>query len=322
MSSIPLFSHIQDADDDNDDDDANDQRSSAQHLFSLDPDSVQAQDLIVKDLGLSVDIYEKLAELSHVVTELNQQVNLVSRKDCTPSTIFGRHVLPCVAACALSTADNNSSNDKKKKNPLETAQNVVDVGTGGGFPGLVLAVLYPSTDFLLLDSVGKKLTAVQDAANRLGLDNVKTHHGRAEDFEERFDVATGRSVAAIPQFCAWMQHLLHDKGHLLYWIGGDIPADVLDLVERDEPVGDLVPALGSSDKRILVFPASAVKKIAKESGLLRARKSLTSRKKKKSISQKSSTAKGSWSKKDRDAPKQRGYENFKRISFTPSEDDS
>ena len=282
---------------------------STEHLFSLDPHSALAHDLITEDLGLSLETYKQLAELSHVITELNEGVNLVSRKDCNPSTVFGRHILPCVVACAL-----------KDNNPLDTAKNAVDVGTGGGFPGLVLAVLYPSTEFVLLDSVGKKLAAVQEAAGRIGLKNVKIHHGRSEEYEERFDVATGRSVTALPQFCAWMQHLLNKSGSLLYWIGGEIPENVLEQAERDVPVSSLVPVLESSDKRIIVFPAEGVTKIAKESGLLRLTKSTkpssANKKKRTDNKKKKATAKGAWS-KDRDSPKQRGYEGFKRYSFTP-----
>jgi 16S rRNA (guanine527-N7)-methyltransferase len=275
------------------------------HLFSLDPDSDQARQIIVKELGLAEETYEQLAKLSHVVTDLNQQVNLVSRKDCSPETMFGRHVLPCVAAFAL------------EHSPLETANTAVDVGTGGGFPGLVLAILYPNTEFVLLDSVGKKLTAVQEAADTLQLTNVKTHHGRAEDYEGgTFDVATGRSVAKLSQFCGWMSHLL-PKGNLLYWIGGEIPENILKRCIRDEPVGDLVPALESSDKRILIFPAKAVQEIAKESGLLRSRKSSASSSSNKNENKnKKKHVKGAWKSKDRNEPKQRGYENFRRVSFT------
>ena len=138
-----------------------------------------------------------------------------------------------------------------------------------------------------------------------------------EEFDESFDVATGRSVASLPQFCAWMQHLLSDDGHLLYWIGGEIPPSVLEKVEKDEPVGELLPQLRTSDKRILTFSARSVKAIAKESGLLRKLNGPTNAKKKKIQSKKSKVAKGAWN-KEREAPKQRGYEDFKRYSFSPA----
>jgi 16S rRNA (guanine527-N7)-methyltransferase len=244
--------------------------------FQLDPDSEQARSIVVDQLGLSEHQYSQLQKLSHLVSEWNERINLISRKDCNPATVFGRHVLPSLACCAL---DN-------EKNPFEKAKRAIDVGTGGGFPGLPLAIAYPDCDFVLLDSVGKKLTAVQEMANELGLDNVQVHHGRAEESfrstktDLLFDVATGRSVSSIPQFCAWMQHLIrrappnngNDEkknktssggGHLLYWIGGDI-SEVDDILQEskheilsDTPVKQLLVGI-ESDKRILVCSRDTV----------------------------------------------------------------
>lgn len=241
-----------------------------------------------------------------VVVEWNSLINLVSRKDCNPSTVFGRHILPSIAACALSD------------NPLTTAQRVVDVGTGGGFPGLPLAIAYPDTNFVLLDSVGKKLKAVQDMAMSLELDHVSVHHGRAEElFGQQFDVATGRSVSALGNFCAWMHHLLaKDTGKLLYWIGGDVDASILDRRTSDVPIVDLLPEM-VSDKRILTFEQVDVTTIARESGVdvSAARKATKNRHNRSAKpTRRKQLAKGAWKSRRNEEQKNRGYEDFQRYS--------
>lgn len=273
-------------------------------LFELDPASDQARDIVMNDLKLSGAQHEQLVSLCQAVVDWNDRINLVSRKDCTVATVFGRHVLPSIACCAF----------PEDQNPLNTAKTLVDVGTGGGFPGLPLAIAYPDVQFVLLDSVGKKLTAAQDMANALGLDHVRTHHRRAEDLrDEVFDVATGRSVSAIPQFCAWMQHLVKPTGHLLYWIGGDVDASILEQTVSDTPIESLVPDM-ESDKRILILPQLAVKRIAKASGISVQPSPTNRSQRKRPSSQRKTTAKGSWSRRNSEEPKQRGYEGFKRYS--------
>lgn len=295
-------------------------------LWELDPKSDLARTIVTEKLGLSVDKYKQLQHLSTLVTEWNERINLVSRKDCTPATVFGRHILPSLVACVTTGV---------AENPLTSAKTLVDVGCGGGFPGLPLAIAFPNVEFVLLDSVGKKLVAVQAMADELKLTNVQTHHGRAEELADRkFDVATGRSVANIPQFCAWMQHMLQpDTGRLLYWIGGDVPDDILERVVSDEWIQELVPAI-ESDKRIVTLPQAAVARIARESGLIvkLPNKPRSSNKPKPppnsnrtnkptSKPKRQIKAKGAWGRRDDDGPKQRGYEDFKRYSSTDTNSD-
>lgn len=255
------------------------------------------------NLPLSEDQLSRLENLADLVVEWNDRINLVSRKDCNPETVWERHILPSVAICAT-------------ENPLQSASTVVDVGTGGGFPGLPLAIAYPEAEFLLLDSVGKKLTAVQDMAESLGLSNVQIHHGRAEELRgRRFDVATGRSVSALPQFCAWMHHLMQpETGRLMYWIGGEIEESVLSRVQIDIPVEELVTSL-ETDKRVLILSQSSVSEIADESGITVTLPN-PPKKQRPARTKKPDKAKGSWQRRrgDENETKQRGYDNFQRYS--------
>jgi len=146
---------------------------------------------------LPADLATRLERLSELVCEWNEKINLVSRKDCTPQVVLERHILPSVAPLIVGTADTTTLHGPTLEDGESPRRlRAIDVGTGGGFPGLPLAIACPDVDFVLLDSVGKKLIAVQEMAVELGLHNVVTHHGRAEEYPVRlgFDVAFGRSV--------------------------------------------------------------------------------------------------------------------------------
>ncbi|CAJ1953435.1 unnamed protein product [Cylindrotheca closterium] len=276
-----------------------DENGSTSLDFAMDPTGDEAKS-IMNHLSLSSEQHQQLAKLAVLVTDWNTRINLISRKDCSKEVVFGRHIIPSLAPKGMNEEDVI----------IKSQQRVVDVGTGGGFPGLPLAIAYPDVDFLLVDSVGKKLVAVEDMADKLGLTNVKIHHGRAEQLMEKFDVCVGRSVAAIPTYCFWINNLLERNGHLLYMIGGDIDQELLDQAIIDTDIDDLLESSGASDKRILVFPEETVKKIAKASG----EKPKVPRKTKPTLGTKrKKRAKGEWAKKaDPTVPKQRGYENFKR----------
>jgi 16S rRNA (guanine527-N7)-methyltransferase len=292
--------------------------STTSASFAMEPDSAEAK-RILANLGLSDAQGQQLQDLAELVVEWNERMNLVSRKDCNAPVVFGRHVLPSLAPLGLD--DPIIQNDGN--------QRVADVGTGGGFPGLPLAIAYPNVQFLLVDSIGKKLGAVQDMANRLGLTNVKTHHGRAEamvDKHSSFDVCVGRSVAAIPKYCFWVQDLLKRDGNIVYLIGGEIEQELLDQTTTDVEIDTLLGHPGASDKRILVFPRRSVKKIAAASGeALRlsskkgeASKSSSASKPSAAQNNKNKTKKprGAWEKRESNDPKQRGYDNFQRYDST------
>ena len=100
----------------------------------------------------------------------------------------------------MALLDEDKNKSEKELLVLTSGQRVCDVGTGGGFPGLPLAIARPDVEFLLIDSVGKKIAAVKDMAEQLGLTNVKTYHGRAESVSAECAWVLGRSVSAIPKF--------------------------------------------------------------------------------------------------------------------------
>ncbi|MGK3738992.1 MAG: 16S rRNA (guanine527-N7)-methyltransferase [Bacillariaceae sp.] len=310
--------------------------SSSSLSFAMDPTSEMARTIVREKLKLSSEQHQQLAKLAVLVNDWNSRINLISRKDCSKEVVFGRHILPSLAPLAMLT-DDDPDDDTLVLSP---GQRVCDVGTGGGFPGLPLAIARPDVDFLLVDSVGKKITAVQDMADQLGLTNVKTHHGRAESvsgFEskdnkkgDKFAWVVGRSVTSLPTFAFWVHHLLQkNDGRLVYLIGGDIDDTVSDQAILDEDIENVLDVPGISDKRVLVFSQQSVDHLAKNSGeKLRvptrgsaagdgsgksgknkndAAGSRRQRNKKKE------TAKGQWAKRDSSTSKQRGYDDFQRF---------
>ncbi|WOO43248.1 16S rRNA (guanine(527)-N(7))-methyltransferase RsmG [Rubellicoccus peritrichatus] len=162
---------------------------------------------------------EKLTGYAALMREWNEKINLVSRKDIEAFEV--NHLAPCVAIT-------------HKLNLMDGAR-VLDVGTGGGLPGLVMAICYPQARFLLVDSVGKKIRVVDDIAKRLELKNVEARHCRVETINKEFDFITGRAVTALPRFISWIKkkgrkgkkHSLENG--LLYWKGGPLDDDLKSL---------------------------------------------------------------------------------------------
>ena len=295
---------------------------NASGSFSLDPNSDEARAL-TSDMGLSAAQHSQLQKLASLVVDWNSRINLVSRKECTEPIVFGRHVLPSVALCSVPDSPIGSLKESEESSETQKKR-VADIGTGGGFPGLPLAIAYPNVDFLLVDSVGKKLTAVQDMADEIGLANVKTHHGRVEELVDDpvegrthlhgYDGILGRSVTAMPRFCFWISDLLkREGGKLMYIIGGNVEDIVVSQVEQDIAIDDLLGVAGASDKRILVLSTEGVEDVARKSG--ETKRAQGSSKKKKGNSSKRrgrSNAKGQWKKRDSATPKKRGYDQFQR----------
>ncbi len=138
----------------------------------------------------------RLGRLGALVRAWNERLNLISRKDA--ENIEERHLL-------------HSLTMTKVLKPAAGAA-FADIGTGGGFPGLALAVVYPECEFTLIDSVAKKIGAVEAMAKELGLTNVRGLPVRVESVKEKFDYVTGRAVTALPRFLGWARPLLKPGG--------------------------------------------------------------------------------------------------------------
>lgn len=157
--------------------------------------------------------FEQLAPL---YTLWNEQINVISRKDI--DQLYVRHVLH-----SLGIAKVQSFKDGSK---------ILDIGTGGGFPGIPLAILFPNCQFTLVDSIGKKIKVVQEVAAALGLKNVTAHHMRAEKVKGEFDFIVSRAVTRMEDFTKWTNGKIaktqnHElKNGILYLKGGDLTEEL------------------------------------------------------------------------------------------------
>ncbi|NQZ43996.1 MAG: 16S rRNA (guanine(527)-N(7))-methyltransferase RsmG [Flavobacteriaceae bacterium] len=164
--------------------------------------------------------FERLAGL---YKDWNQKINVVSRKDI--EELYLRHVLHSLGIA--------------KVQRFNEGADVLDVGTGGGFPGIPLAILFPKTRFTLVDSIGKKIKVVEEVKEGLGLENVTTFHGRVEAHHGKFDFIVSRAVAAMPTFVHWTEgklkkRSLHErKNGILYLKGGDLTEELANFPEAE-----------------------------------------------------------------------------------------
>ncbi|WP_418510913.1 16S rRNA (guanine(527)-N(7))-methyltransferase RsmG [Corallibacter sp.] len=168
--------------------------------------------------NLTDDQIEKFKKLESLYQDWNLKINVVSRKDI--DELYLRHVLHSLAIA--------------KVMPFNPGAKIMDVGTGGGFPGVPLAILYPDCSFHLVDSIAKKLKVVNEVVEGLGLTNVKTTHTRVEDINETYDFIVSRAVAAMPTFVHWVKGKVakkqnHElKNGILYLKGGDLSEELQD----------------------------------------------------------------------------------------------
>ena len=158
------------------------------------------------------DIWPVLEAWAVLLREWNEKINLISRKDI--EHLEARHLSHCLAI----------TNHLK----LMQGTRIMDVGTGGGFPGILMAICYPQAHFTLIDSIGKKIAVVKDLAEKLGLKNVEARQCRAEEIKKEFDFITGRAVKNLPEYFSWIRGNLR-RGErnsipngVLYWKGGEL----------------------------------------------------------------------------------------------------
>ncbi|MGD1945604.1 MAG: 16S rRNA (guanine(527)-N(7))-methyltransferase RsmG [Croceivirga sp.] len=157
--------------------------------------------------------FEKLEELYQ---DWNKKINVVSRKDI--DELYLRHVLHSLGIAQVQRFNEGAD--------------ILDVGTGGGFPGIPLAILFPGTNFTMVDAIGKKIKVVNEVVEGLELANVKTFHTRVEQLPDLFDFIVSRAVAAMPTFVHWTKGKIkkepaHEiRNGILYLKGGDLSEEL------------------------------------------------------------------------------------------------
>ncbi|WP_205771818.1 16S rRNA (guanine(527)-N(7))-methyltransferase RsmG [Mucilaginibacter terrenus] len=159
---------------------------------------------------------EQFARLQELYTFWNNQINVISRKDI--DLLYERHILHSLGIAKVMS--------------FLPGETVLDVGTGGGFPGIPLAILFPKTQFHLVDSIGKKIKVVNEVAAALSLTNVKATHQRAEEIKQRFDFVVSRAVTQLKDFYPWVKGKFNKESKntlpngILYLKGGDLKQEI------------------------------------------------------------------------------------------------
>lgn len=159
---------------------------------------------------------EQYAALLPLYEDWNAKINVISRKDMC--NFYEHHVLHSLAIA--------------KVMQFKTMAEVLDVGTGGGFPGIPLAIMFPDANFYLIDSVGKKIKVVQDVVQQLGLKNVRAEQIRAEQVAGDFDFIVSRAVTTLSEFTGWVRGKVSDthyhklRNGILYLKGGDLTEEL------------------------------------------------------------------------------------------------
>lgn len=181
----------------------------------------------MKDASLIVHYFPELTEkqkkqieqLAPLYKEWNDKINVVSRKDI--ENIYINHVLHSLGIAKVMS--------------FKPGSEVLDVGTGGGFPGIPLAILFPETNFHLVDSIGKKITVVKEVSAALGLKNVRAEQVRAEEVKGKYDFIVSRAVTRMKEFYGWVHNKTKDKSihtldnGILYLKGGDLDEEMNEL---------------------------------------------------------------------------------------------
>ena len=172
--------------------------------------------------NLSAKQQEQFSQLQDLYEHWNVQINVISRKDI--DLLYERHVLHSLGIAKV-----------MQFNPKT---HVMDVGCGGGFPGIPLAILFPETNFYLVDSIGKKIKVVNEVAQALGLKNIRAEHKRAEEVKAKFEFIISRAVTEFPTFYRWVQNKISKNqfnnlpNGILYLKGGDLTEELKEFQKR------------------------------------------------------------------------------------------
>lgn len=165
---------------------------------------------------------QQLAALKPLYDDWNAKINVISRKDMEDFNVH--HLLHSLSIAKVISFKNGTS--------------VLDVGTGGGFPGIPLAIMFPNVDFLLVDSIGKKIKVAQEVVQAIGLQNVETMQTRVEQLSESFDFIVSRAVTDLSTFYQWTQYKIRKRGFnnlsngVLYLKGGNLSEEIASVPKK------------------------------------------------------------------------------------------
>lgn len=168
---------------------------------------------------------EQFIQMGELYADWNSKINVISRKDI--DNIYLHHILHSLAIAKVVDFPDGSI--------------VMDIGCGGGFPGIPLAVMFPDVNFKLIDSIGKKITVVREVSSALGLTNVEPFNGRAEQLNMQTDFVVSRAVAQLSEFMGWSWKKIRggDGRGLIYLKGGDLNQEIEEGVKGFKKITDV-----------------------------------------------------------------------------------
>ena len=187
---------------------------------------------------------DQFTNLQKLYEHWNAQINVISRRNM--DTLYTNHILHSLSIAKIIQ--------------FEKGTKVLDIGTGGGFPGIPLAILFPEVDFLLVDSIGKKIKVVNEVSNAIGLTNVRTLNERAENIIETFDFVVSRAVTNMTEFKKWVKGKFNNTHNntfnngILYLKGGDLSEELKGILHFKHKISDLFDEEFFKTKQIIYIP--------------------------------------------------------------------